>query len=382
MPVTNPEDASIGVGGPIEVSDDRVREKLRLARLRDRNHLRLENSVNSYLGTLLECPTSMVRPLLEHTEATDPALLNKTLVATGTSAGASSAGTLHTVDDTSDLIGHDVSSAASLPLYAILNLHKSSNIATHAGATALRLPRLPIPRFSNSYLKPNAKFVGEQLSEKARYYVEVQFKTVDLVNLLITGYLQITGLTDAPASMTTCFKGEIINNPLHKYQWGAPDPSSGAESVRKYSFVTENKSWESLMKNDFDHWEILMQSRGASEQHIRTVLGDIQTHDYHSSSSQYIYMRWKEEFLVPDARIKRIENTSFDGFYYIVLNIGNGDKHGAMASRHGASIDSQTCAGTPGSISGLYYHKTTEMLQLLSLGFVNDHGTTSEFDFC
>lgn len=381
MPVTNPEDASIGVGGPIEASDDRVREKLRLARLRDRNHLRLETSVSSHWSALLDLPTSLVRPLLEHTEATDPVPLNKTL-ATGISAGASSAGTTLTVDDTSDLSGHGVSSAASLPPYANLNLHKSSKIAALAGATALRSPRLPIPRFSNSYLKPNAKFVGEQLSEKARYYVEVQFKTVDLLNLLVTGYLQITGLTDAPASMTTCFKGEIINNPLHKYQWGAPDPSSGAESVRKYSFVTENKSWESLMKNDFDHWEILTQSRGASEQHIRTVLGDIQTHDYHSSSSQYIYMRWKEEFLVPDARIKRIENTSFDGFYYIVLNIGDGDRYGTRASRQGASIDSQTCAGTPGSISGLYYHKTTEMLQLLSLGFVNDHGTNSEFDFC
>lgn len=63
-----------------------------------------------------------------------------------------------------------------------------------------------VPKFSNSYLKPNAKFVGDQVSDKSIYYVEVQFKTVDLVNSLVTGFLQITGLTDSPSHITTYFK--------------------------------------------------------------------------------------------------------------------------------------------------------------------------------
>ena len=40
--------------------------------------------------------------------------------------------------------------------------------------------------------------------------------------------------------------------------------------------------------------------------------------DYESlQNSDYVYMRWKEHFLVPDHTIRDIHGASFAGFYYI-----------------------------------------------------------------
>lgn len=262
-----------------------------------------------------------------------------------------------------------------------------------------------IPRFSNSYLKPNAKFVGEQLSDLSRYYIEVQFKTVDMVNSLVTGFLEITGLTPAPTNITTYFKGEIINNPLNKYDWKSPENALTDDTIQKYSFATENRQWESSIKNDFDHWEILTQMRDSADCQIRNKLNQIQSQHHRvtgnsSNSDQFIYMRWKEEFLVPDSRVEKIFGASYDGFYFIVLNIGDGISGNGGGSfstgasniksspgstnvlRHQGKGDSKNSLGAPGSISGLYYHKSFEMFQSLSLGFVNDHGTRSNFEFC
>lgn len=277
-----------------------------------------------------------------------------------------------------------------------------------------------VPRFSNSYLKPNAKFVGEQLSDLSRYYIEVQFKTVDMENSLVTGFLEITGLTPAPTNITTYFKGEIINNPLNKYEWKSPLNATTDDSIQKYSFATENSQWESSIKNDFDHWEILTQMRDSPDCQIRNKLNQIQSQHHRGKGSsgnedQFIYMRWKEEFLVPDSRVEKIMGASYDGFYFIVLNIGDGiNGNGSGRSTDGSNTasglsdravpssnfahplhysyhqhhheskggESKHGLGSPGSISGLYYHKSFEMFQSLSLGFVNDHGTRSNFEFC
>jgi hypothetical protein len=42
------------------------------------------------------------------------------------------------------------------------------------------------------------------------------------------------------------------------------------------------------------------------------------TFDYDAlAQTDYVYMRWKEHFLVPDHKIKDINGASFAGFYYI-----------------------------------------------------------------
>lgn len=123
--------------------------------------------------------------------------------------------------------------------------------------------------------------------------------------------------------------------------------------------MAENKSWGSSTDNDLDHWQRLTKSpvfptfptlptpqystcpytstttippysssRSMSDEQNKEFMNDL-AKIYQGQSAndkdqhQYIYMRWKEEFLLPDSRVKQIPNASFEGFYYIVLNIGN-----------------------------------------------------------
>ena len=59
--------------------------------------------------------------------------------------------------------------------------------------------------------------------------------------------------------------------------------------------------------------------------------------DYDSlQSSDYVYMRWKEHFLVPDHTIRDIQGASFAGFYYICFQ------------------------KSTASIEGYYYHRNSE----------------------
>lgn len=223
-----------------------------------------------------------------------------------------------------------------------------------------------VPHLTNTYLRPNAKFVGEQQSGAARYDIKVELKTVDLLSLVVTGFFQISGLTDEHPLITTCFKGEIINNPLNRLEWG----SEGVPN-RPYSFITEQRSWGSFPKNDLDHWRKLTGApANTSEEELAERLRRIYAGE---QDTQYIYMRWKEEFLLPDLRIKLLKGASFEGFYYIVLNIG--------AGANGPSPDTFSSDIIPGTINGLYFHTQSDKFQSLSLRYVEDRGVSHAFEF-
>jgi len=51
---------------------------------------------------------------------------------------------------------------------------------------------------------------------------------------------------------------------------------------------------------------------------------------------EYLFMRWKEYFLVPDHKVKTITGASFEGFYYICFN------------------------QSAGSVTGIYFHSKSE----------------------
>ena len=68
----------------------------------------------------------------------------------------------------------------------------------------------------------------------------------------------------------------------------------------------------------------------------------------HHLDADYVFMRWKEHFLVPDHRIKSIHGASFAGFYYICLE------------------------RRTGKISGLYFHHNSEWFQHLELEHTKD----------
>lgn len=65
--------------------------------------------------------------------------------------------------------------------------------------------------------------------------------------------------------------------------------------------------------------------------------------------TDYVFMRWKEHFLVPDHTIKDINGASFAGFYYICFQ------------------------KSTSSIEGYYYHRNSEWFQSLNLTHVPDH---------
>ncbi|CCG25710.1 hypothetical protein CORT_0C03350 [Candida orthopsilosis Co 90-125] len=300
-------------------------------------------------------------------------------------------------------------------------------------------PQQSTSTFYNAYLQPNAQFIGEQQSGKSKFRIKVEFKTVDLKNSLVTGFLQINGLTKDHQEIVTYFRGEIINNPLFSQQQQQQQQFASSTSefnpthddeFKRYSFMAENKSWGSSTDNDLDHWQRLTKSpvfptfptlptpqystcpytstttippysssRSKSDEQNKEFMNDLakiyqgqSTND--KDQHQYIYMRWKEEFLLPDSRVKQIPNASFEGFYYIVLNIGNNQvvNEETLEMEVDADIDGEdsayaaiNCGGIggskPGDINGLYYHISSEKFQSLSLSHVNNHGISSTFDF-
>lgn len=218
------------------------------------------------------------------------------------------------------------------------------------------LPKFEISSFKNhpftsQYLSTNATFIGEQNSNLAKYKINVKFKSVDLLSSQVTGFLQIIGLAENLKTMTTCFRGEIINNPLLFL-----DSTHLETPITRYSFITENKSWGSTQKNDLEHWKHLTNSTMLDDDEFLAKLSRIQNGEI---DRHLMFMRWKEQFLLPDSRKKLISGTSFDGFYYIVLSIGDDEFDDTMKS---------------GFINGLYYYKVSEKFQSLNLKFVNNRG--------
>lgn len=70
-------------------------------------------------------------------------------------------------------------------------------------------------------------------------------------------------------------------------------------------------------------------------QYAKTFNSD--TFDYEAlKGTDFVFMRWKEHFLVPDHTIKDINGASFAGFYYICFQ------------------------KSAASIEGFYYHRSSE----------------------
>eukprot|EP01132_Coremiostelium_polycephalum_P002681 gene2681-3326_t len=156
---------------------------------------------------------------------------------------------------------------------------------------------------------------GVQKSERTSYPVYVDIKNVDFQNSVLSGYLTISGLTEKYPVLTTFFEAEIIGD--------------------KYSFLT--RKWDADENVDKEHWNQFP----AFEIYRNKFNRDDFKVDF--TNSDYLFMRWKEYFLVPDHRVKTIEGASYEGFYYI-------------------SYQRST-----GTIKGYYYHFSSEWYQSLEL---------------
>ena len=187
-----------------------------------------------------------------------------------------------------------------------------------------------ITTHTSSFLRAGSKFKGTQQSDKQKYNVEVDIKSVNMAESELCGYLRIegdfnelvaqrrivadrvlTGLTPEHATLTTYFEGEIIGP--------------------KYTFQTRHESWGATDKTDMHHWGRFPAWRPLAKQAKKPDF-----HYKNSAQRENLFMRWKESFLVPDHRVREISGASFEGFYYICFN------------------------QVTGNISGIYFHARSE----------------------
>ena len=143
------------------------------------------------------------------------------------------------------------------------------------------------------------------------------FQHVDLENSYLCGYLKIKGLTEEYPTLTTFFDGEIISkkHPFLTRKWDADED-------------VDKKHWVSLMGSNplalaevlnysgqliymIIHLKsfILFQSKFLSFYQLYRSTFNSDAFDYDAlDSTDYVFMRWKEHFLVPDHTIKGIIN--------------------------------------------------------------------------
>ncbi|TPX56309.1 hypothetical protein PhCBS80983_g04632 [Powellomyces hirtus] len=148
-------------------------------------------------------------------------------------------------------------------------------------------------------------FTGEQKSGRSSYDVTVEIQHVDMKNSFLCGYLSIKGLTDDWPDLCTFFEGEIIGP--------------------KYSFLT--RKWDADEDIDVQHWTRFPEFKKFEHDFNRDGFS------YDFESNDFIFMRWKEHFLVPDHRIKAISGASFAGFYYIAYQKSTGTITGLYFDR-------------------------------------------------
>jgi hypothetical protein len=175
------------------------------------------------------------------------------------------------------------------------------------------------PQYPSATFQPYSKFKGTQQSDRQIYNVEVTILTVDIEQSNMSGYLQICGLTPDHPTLTTFFTGEII---------GGPD--------QKYSFRTRDPAWGASDKTDLTHWARFPAWRPLSLHAKRNINFVYPMNHENWWQQEYIFMRWKEHFLVPDYKLKSIQGASFEGFYYICFN------------------------QVEGRVSGIYFHSKSE----------------------
>ena len=180
-------------------------------------------------------------------------------------------------------------------------------------------------QYPSSLLHPGSKFEGTQQSDRQIYKVMVDILTVDIPQSTLSGYLRIEGLTPDHPTLTTFFRGEIIGGPN-----------------QKYSFQTRHTAWGATDKTDLMHWARFPAWRPLSREARKDLNFEypapgskLEGHDSWWQKD-HIFMRWKEEFLVPDHRVRSIQGASFEGFYYICFD----------------QIE--------GKISGIYFHARSE----------------------
>lgn len=183
-------------------------------------------------------------------------------------------------------------------------------------------------------LRPGMVYKGTQRAGEASHRVVVTVKHVDMRESYICGFLKILKLTSQIHALTTFFEGELIGP--------------------RYSFTTEHPEWGATPASDLAHWSIFPQIKRLED--LSSNLYVKENYDL----QRYVFMRWKEKFVVPIEQDQGLDGASYSGFYYLCLD------------------------QLYGHIYGYYYQKgqkAAEQYQRLDLRADPVHGATT-FEFC
>ena len=198
----------------------------------------------------------------------------------------------------------------------------------------LDIGRCPRSSGGRGTLYPGSIFRGKQTSGRSSYEVEVRILDVDFASSTLSGYLSISHLTDTHPKLTTFFSGEIIG------------PT--------YGFLTGTKYYaQATEQDDLRHWSRFdrfhqvrgqLRRQGLTMNEMERVKpgGDLRERGY-------VFMRWKERFLVPDHKVRDISGASFAGFYYLQLELEDVRPPIPSAQRKSETV---YMSGRPGPRSG------------------------------
>ncbi|CAI4055504.1 glucose-induced degradation complex subunit VID24 SKDI_02G2130 [Saccharomyces kudriavzevii IFO 1802] len=232
----------------------------------------------------------------------------------------------------------------------------------------------PNPTTCINYLRPRMQFTGYQISGYKRYQVTVNLKTVHLptgrctsLSPHLSGFLSIRGLTNQHPEISTYFEAYAVNHKelgflssswkdepvLNEYK--ATDQTDLEHWINFPSFrqlflmnqknsinLTHDSTATSAIKDSQPQQQLPTTSSTDANNISRIFSQEKQFGDY--LDERFIFMKWKEKFLVPDALLMEgVDGASYDGFYYIV--------HDQVT----------------GNIQGFYYHQDAEKFQQLEL---------------
>ncbi|QLG70293.1 hypothetical protein HG535_0A02310 [Zygotorulaspora mrakii] len=222
----------------------------------------------------------------------------------------------------------------------------TSPAQSRANGSVSGVPR-SISATVTNFLKPRMEFTGYQISGYKKYQVVVTLKTVELpkdgissLSPHLTGFLTIRGLTNQHPEISTYFESFAVTHKDLGFL-----SSTWSKDRAMTSYMADDQT-------DLEHWlnfpsfKQLFLGPGCDSENRTPTINDLLNGqesfgDY--LENRYIFMRWKEKFLVPDALIDGVEGASYDGFYYIV--------HDQVT----------------GAIQGFYYHEDAEKFQQLEL---------------
>lgn len=232
-------------------------------------------------------------------------------------------------------------------------------------ASATTAARSDAGTTTTNYLRPRMQFTGYQISGYKKYQVVITLKTVNLPlggasspSPHVTGFLTIRGLTNQHPEITTFFDAYAVNHSEFGFlssSWAKDSPVASCRADDQ---------------TDLEHWlnfpafkQLFLSGgseshskggcggrpdshRGQEDQQELPTLNDVIDGTYEAGNyleQRFVFMRWKEKYLVPEELADGVEGASYDGFYYIV--------HDQVT----------------GNIQGFYYHQDAEKFQQLEL---------------